>query len=72
MAGSDLISVDDALGHILSHANPVTQTRAVPLSESLGRTLAENQYVPADVPRPITARLMATQCCTLTSCPGGR
>ncbi len=50
MAGSDLISVDDALGHILSRANPVTQTRAVPLSESLGRTLAENQYVPADVP----------------------
>lgn len=50
MAGSDLISVDDALNYILSRATAVTQSQAVPLSECLGRVLAENQYVPADVP----------------------
>src|SRR5690554_8181390 len=50
MAGSDLISVDDALNYILGRATAVTQSQAVPLTECLGRILAENQYVPADVP----------------------
>lgn len=50
MAGPDLISVDDALTHILSRATPVTRTQTIPLTESLGRVLAESHYVPADVP----------------------
>ncbi|MBE0484654.1 gephyrin-like molybdotransferase Glp [Marinobacter sp.] len=50
MASTDLISVDDALAHILSHATPVTRTQAVPLTECLGRVLAEHKYVPSDVP----------------------
>ncbi|GGC69692.1 molybdopterin molybdotransferase MoeA [Marinobacter halophilus] len=50
MAGQDLISVDDALAHILKRATPKAQTRSVPLTECLGRVLAENQYVPSDVP----------------------
>lgn len=50
MAGSNLISVDDALTHLLSQATPVTRVEAVNLTDCLGRILAENQYVPADVP----------------------
>lgn len=50
MAGPDLISVDDALTYILSHATPVTHTQLVPLTESLNRVVAENWSVPADVP----------------------
>lgn len=50
MAGPDLISVDDALAHILNLATPMTRTQLVPLTECLGRILAEDQSVPADVP----------------------
>ncbi|MFO8141614.1 MAG: molybdopterin molybdotransferase MoeA [Marinobacter sp.] len=50
MAGPDLISVDDALAHILSRAIPATHTQLVPLTECLNRVLAENWSVPADVP----------------------
>ena len=50
MAGQDLISLDDALNHILSRAIPVSRAEAVNLTDCLGRVLAENHYVPADVP----------------------
>ncbi len=50
MVANDLTSVDDALQHILDRAPAITRTEAVALTDSLGRVLAENQYVPADVP----------------------
>jgi len=50
MAGQTLISIDDALNHILDRAIPVTRSEAVNLTDCLGRVLAENHYVPADVP----------------------
>src|SRR5690554_5653099 len=50
MAGQNLISLDDALNHLLDRATPVARAEAVNLTECLGRILAENHYVPADVP----------------------
>ncbi len=50
MAGPNLTPVDEAVAHLLSHANPVTATNIVSLTDSLDRILAENHYVPADVP----------------------
>jgi len=50
MAGSELISVDDALQHILDRAGVLTRTETIALADCLGRVLAENQYVPANVP----------------------
>ncbi|AOY89042.1 molybdopterin molybdenumtransferase MoeA [Marinobacter salinus] len=50
MSGQNLISVDDALAHILSRAPAITSVETVNLQDALGRVLAENHYVPADVP----------------------
>jgi len=50
MAVSKLTNVDDALSLILSRAAPISRSEEVDLASSLKRVLAENQYVPADVP----------------------
>lgn len=50
MAVMNLTSVDDALQQILRRAPGITRTETVALTDSLGRVLAENQYVPSDVP----------------------
>lgn len=50
MAGTYLTPVEDAITHLLAHASPITTTETVSLSDSLDRILADNQYVPADVP----------------------
>ncbi|MBR9869947.1 MAG: molybdopterin molybdotransferase MoeA [Gammaproteobacteria bacterium] len=50
MTKTNLTSLDDALSHLLNHASPVTRTETVNLSDSLGRVLAQDYRVPADVP----------------------
>ena len=50
MAAPQLTSVDDALVHLLDGAPVITETRTVPLHQSLGRVLATDIAVPADVP----------------------
>ncbi|MGM0570833.1 gephyrin-like molybdotransferase Glp [Marinobacter sp.] len=50
MAGSNLTSLDDALEHLLSRAQVVDRTEKLPLEQTLGRILAEDIRVPADVP----------------------
>ena len=50
MAKPNLTPLEDALDHLLLEAPVVTQTETVALADSLGRVLAENHYVPADVP----------------------
>lgn len=70
MAGPDLISVDDALTHILSRATPVTRSQAIPLAECLGRVLAENHYVPADVPPADNSAVDGYAVCHTDVAPG--
>lgn len=50
MANSQLTSVDDALQHILASVATESENETIPLAHSLGRVLAADQYVPADVP----------------------
>lgn len=50
MAGPHLTPVDDALKHLLASAPAITTTETVDLGAALNRILAEDQYVPADVP----------------------
>ena len=50
MANPNLTPLEDALEHLLSKAPVVAQTETVALADALGRVLAENHYVPADVP----------------------
>ncbi|TYC55619.1 molybdopterin molybdotransferase MoeA [Marinobacter sp. BW6] len=50
MANPNLTSLEDALDHLLSEAPVVTRIETIALADSLGRVLAENLYVPADVP----------------------
>lgn len=50
MVGAQLTSVDQALNHLLERARPLRETETVALEQALGRTLAEDHYVPADVP----------------------
>ncbi|PHQ25666.1 molybdopterin molybdenumtransferase MoeA [Marinobacter guineae] len=50
MANPNLTPLEDALARLLSAAPVVTGVETVPLADSLGRVLAENHYVPADVP----------------------
>lgn len=50
MASSDLISVDDAINHLVARARPVADTQTVALADSLDRVLATDYSVPADVP----------------------
>lgn len=50
MTGQNLTSLDDALTHLLARARVVTQTCTLPLHQTLGRVLASDIAVPADVP----------------------
>ncbi|WP_417564947.1 gephyrin-like molybdotransferase Glp [Marinobacter sp.] len=50
MGNPNLTPLEDALAHLLSEARVVTRVETVDLADSLGRVLAENHYVPADVP----------------------
>lgn len=47
---SDLIALEQALDSLLDRASPLTDVEPVALTASLGRILAENLPVPADVP----------------------
>lgn len=49
MAGN-LTPVDEAIAHLLSKAPVITETELLTLTESLGRILAQDYRVPADVP----------------------
>lgn len=50
MASSDLTSVDDAIRHLMGQARPISVTERIALADSLGRILARDYRVPADVP----------------------
>lgn len=50
MSSQQLTSLEDALAHLLVQAQPVRQTCTLPLHQSLGRVLAADITVPADVP----------------------
>lgn len=50
MASSDLISVDDAINHLIARARTVADSQTVALADSLDRVLAIDYSVPADVP----------------------
>ena len=50
MSKPDLIPLEDALSYLLSDARPVSSVETVALADSLGRMLADNHYVTADVP----------------------
>ncbi|OHY81341.1 gephyrin-like molybdotransferase Glp [Marinobacter sp. AC-23] len=47
---ANLTPVDEAIAHLLSKAPVITATELLPLTESLGRILAHDYHVPADVP----------------------
>ncbi|WP_417543104.1 gephyrin-like molybdotransferase Glp [Marinobacter sp.] len=47
---ANLTPVDEAIAHLLSKAPVITETELLPLTESLGRILAQDYQVPADVP----------------------
>lgn len=50
MGGQNLTSLDDALEHLLSRAQVMDRTEQLSLERTLGRILAEDIRVPADVP----------------------
>lgn len=52
MAGpsQSLTVLEDALAHLLERSNPVSEIETVPLTDALGRVLAEDCLVPGDVP----------------------
>lgn len=50
MAAQNLTPVEDAVAHLLLHAPAITATETVSITNALDRVLAENLYVPADVP----------------------
>lgn len=50
MADQQLTPVDAAIDQLLAQATPVTGRQTVALADSLGRILAEDHRVPADVP----------------------
>ena len=50
MGGQNLTSLDDALEHLLSRAQVIDRTETLPLERTLGRILAGDIRVPADVP----------------------
>lgn len=45
-----LTPVEDAMAHLLGAAPVIAQTQPLPLTESLGRILAQDYQVPSDVP----------------------
>lgn len=50
MSNPQLASLEDALAQVLSLAKAPDRVETVPLAETLGRVLAEDQSVPCDVP----------------------
>jgi molybdopterin molybdotransferase len=46
-----LVTVDEALAHVLALARPVAETELVPLEETAGRVLAEDAHAAAPLPR---------------------
>jgi molybdopterin molybdotransferase len=50
MAAQNLTPVEEAVAHLLSHAPAITATETISITSALNRVLAEDQYVPADVP----------------------
>ena len=50
MTKPPMLTAQQALDHLLSHAKPVTQTESVPMQASLGRVLAKNVNSLVDVP----------------------
>lgn len=50
MPKPELLPLEGALDHLLSEARPVSGMETVALADSLGRMLAKNYYVSADVP----------------------
>lgn len=47
---ANLTPVEEAIAHLLGKAPVITDTQFLPLTESLGRILAQDYQVPADVP----------------------
>jgi molybdopterin molybdotransferase len=45
-----MLTAQQALDHLLSHAKPVAETESVPMQATLGRVLAENVNSLVDVP----------------------
>ena len=45
-----MLTAQQALDHLLSHAKPVTETESIPMQATLGRVLAENVNSLVDVP----------------------
>jgi len=45
-----MLTAQQALDHLLSHANPVSESESIPMQEALGRVLAENVNSLVDVP----------------------
>jgi molybdopterin molybdotransferase len=45
-----MLTAQQALDHLLSHAKPVAENESIPMQESLGRVLAENVNSLVDVP----------------------
>ncbi|TNE95511.1 MAG: molybdopterin molybdenumtransferase MoeA [Gammaproteobacteria bacterium] len=50
MRGQHLTPVEDALSHMLARAPAISVLEEVPLTDALGRILAQDHRVPADVP----------------------
>ena len=71
MTKPPMLTAQQALEHLLSHAKPVTETENVPMQATLGRVLAENVNSLVDVP-PLDNTSMdgyAVRCAD-TSTPG--
>jgi molybdopterin molybdotransferase len=47
---ANLTPVEEAIAHLLGKAPVITETQRLPLTQSLGRILAQDYQVPADVP----------------------
>lgn len=47
---ANLTPVEEAVAHLLTKAPVITDSESLPLTECLGRTLAQDYQVPADVP----------------------
>ncbi len=70
MASPNLTSVDDALAHLLGQAAVITRTETVSLADSLGRILAEDHFVPADVPPADNSAVDGYAVCQIDVAPG--
>lgn len=50
MSKPDMMPLDDALAHLLSEAGVIDRAETVALTDAMGRVLAQDYRVPADVP----------------------